>query len=240
MPQCFPNPRMLFILISHLKKPLRNRIILLAIAFLPFLGYGQNSDLGNWFIYFGNYSMNSRWNFHHEVQYRNYDALGDLEQLLLRTGIGYNLTEKNHNLLLGYGYIESKNYAVGQEEKIKIDEHRIFQQFITRHRLSSVFLQHRFRLEERFIERDFKLRFRYFLAANIPLNRVEMTNKTLYISAYNELFLNTTNSIFDRNRVYGGLGYQLNPRLRFELGYMNQFLETGSRDQINIIFFVNL
>ena len=42
-----------------------------------------------------------------------------------------------------------------------------------------------------------------------------------------------------RNRLYSGLGYKLNDSVRFELGYMNQFFDSSSRDQLNMISFVN-
>ena len=86
------------------------RILLFFLVFTPLISFSQDSDLGNWLIYIGSKKINDRWNWHHEVQYRNYDAIGDLEQLLLRTGVGYNLTENNNNVLLGYGYILSENY----------------------------------------------------------------------------------------------------------------------------------
>ena len=66
-----------------------------------------------------------------------------------------------------------------------------------------------------------------------------MVDKTLYLSSYNELFLNHENNVFDRNRLYGGLGYKLSNLIRFELGYMNQFFSNGNRDQINIITFLS-
>jgi hypothetical protein len=53
------------------------------------------------------------------------------------------------------------------------------------------------------------------------------------------VFLNTESDVFDRNRVYGGLGYKFSENLKLELGYMNQFFENSGRDQINIIAFVN-
>lgn len=196
----------------------------------------QTSDLGDWLIYFGNKKINEKLNWHHEVQYRNYNAIGDLEQLLLRTGLGYNLTEKNNNLLLGYGYILSENYSSTSNEKISVNEHRIYQQFITKQKIQGgVTLQHRYRFEQRFVEEIFKLRFRYFLGVNVPVNKEE----TLYLSAYNEIFLNTKDTIFDRNRLYGGFGYRLNTTFRFELGYMNQFFNNGGRDQINLMTFVS-
>tara|TARA_R110002020_G_scaffold25263_18_gene82473 strand:+ start:2752 stop:3387 length:636 start_codon:yes stop_codon:yes gene_type:complete len=203
---------------------------------LPFSSFAQDSNFGNWIIYFGNKKIDNKWNWHHEVQYRNYNAIGDMEQLLLRTGFGYNLTENNNNLLLGYGYILSENYIANTDEKNSINEHRIYQQFITRQKIARVGVQHRYRFEQRFVEDDFKLRFRYFLGLNVPLNNAELIEKTIYLSAYNEIFLNTKNTVFDRNRLYSGLGYKLNNSLKFEIGYMNQFLAGGNkRDQLNLI-----
>lgn len=210
------------------------------IFLTPFFATAQDSDLGNWLIYIGSKKINEKWNWHNEVQYRNYNAVGDLEQLLLRTGIGYNLTEGNNNILLGYGYIHSQNYFPGTDEKFNVDEHRIFQQFITKQSFGRFRLQHRYRFEQRWIEdSDFRMRFRYFLAANVLLNQKEMTAGAVYLSAYNEIFLNSEKEYFDRNRLYGGVGYKINNAIRVEVGYMNQFLRTSNRDQVNLIAFIN-
>jgi|TARA_B110000967_G_scaffold53025_1_gene54323 hypothetical protein len=223
---------------------LKNSKFLLAaltcVLMLPTSSIAQESDFGNWLIYIGNKKLNSKWNIHNEVQYRNYDAVGDLEQLLLRTGVGYNLSENNHNVLLGYGYILSENYNAQSEsnDKISVNEHRIFQQFTSKDRIGIVSLTHRYRFEQRFVEDVFKMRFRYFLAAKIPLIKVEDGFTKFYLSAYNEVFLNTESAVFDRNRVYAGLGYQLSKRIRMEAGYMNQLFETSSRDQFNLITFI--
>lgn len=204
------------------------------VAFCLFQSLAQESSLGNWYIYFGNKKINDHWNIHHEVQYRNYNMIGDMEQLLLRSGVGFNLSENNNNILLGYGYILSSNYNASGE-KINVEEHRIYQQFITKQSFSRFSIGHRYRLEERFVNQDFKFRFRYFLTVKMALNNKRLEDKTLYLSGYNEIFLNGTSSIFDRNRLYGGLGYKVNSSLSFELGYMNQFFETSGRDQLNMI-----
>ena len=206
---------------------------------LPFSAISQNSDFGNWLIYIGSKKLNSKWNIHNEIQFRNYDAVGDLEQLLLRTGVGYNLSENNHNLLVGYGYINSENYHGDTSEKITVNEHRIFQQFTSKQKIGAVSLTHRYRFEQRFVEADFKMRLRYFLAFKIPLVKTEAILAKLYLSAYNEVFLNTESAVFDRNRIYGGFGYQVNKNIRVEAGYMSQLFENASRDQFNLITFVN-
>lgn len=202
------------------------------------LTFAQKNDLGAWYMYFGNNKISKKLNWHNEVQYRNFDAVGDLEQLLIRTGIGYDLTENNNNVLLGYGFILSQPYVNG--EKKENIEHRIFQQYITKQKFGRFYLQHRYRLEERFLEDDFRMRFRYMLGVNIPITQKEMLPKTLYASVYNEIFLHFNSPVFDRNRVYGALGYVINKNMRIEAGYMNQIQENRNRGQIQIGFYNNI
>jgi len=214
------------------------KFVLVGLFFLmPILVSSQQSDMGNWLLLFGNKKISEKFNWHHEVQYRNYDAIGDLEQLLLRTGIGLNVTD-NTNLLLGYGFIRSENYS-NLDEKVVVNEHRIFQQVITKSNLAKLRLQHRYRFEQRFVEENFRLRFRYFLGLAYPIWEDSSNTKEFYLSMYNEIFLNTKRDVFDRNRLYSGIGFRLNKSFRFELGYMNQFLNSGNRDQINMVCFFN-
>ena len=63
-------------------------VVLVIALMLPAAAQGQDSNFGNWLIYIGSKKLNQKWNLHHEVQYRNYNFIGDLEQLLLRTGLG--------------------------------------------------------------------------------------------------------------------------------------------------------
>lgn len=215
----------------------------------------EQSDLGNWLIYIGSKKLNQNWNWHHEVQYRNYsNNIEDLEQLLLRTGLGYTFSNKNQNLLLGYAYILFPGYTLDVRNergeilepsyKIIDFEHRVFQQFILKQRINHLKLSHRFRFEQRQFASQFKMRFRYFLSARLPFKNVN-ENK-FYFSWYNELFLGYTfdqqlySGFFDRNRLYGGLGYEISEGINLELGYLNQFFGSSSRDQLNLIMFLNL
>ncbi|WP_294265786.1 DUF2490 domain-containing protein [uncultured Chryseobacterium sp.] len=207
-------------------------------TFAAIMLQAQKNDLGAWYMYFGNNKISKKLNLHNEIQYRNFDVIGDLEQLLIRTGIGYDLTENNNNVLLGYGFILSKPYVNG--EKTENIEHRIFQQYITKQKFGRFNLQHRYRLEERILEDDFRMRFRYYLNLNIPINNKEMLPKTLYASVYNEIFLHLDSPVFDRNRVYGALGYVISKNMRIEAGYMNQIQENKNRGQIQIGFYNNI
>ncbi len=199
----------------------------------------QSSKIGNWFFYLGNNPISKNFTLLTEVQHRNYNFAGDLQQLLLRTGIGYNLTDNNNNVLLGYAFIKSSNY-INASDKASNNENRLFQQFTTKQNFGRFYLQHRYRIEERWLQEIFKMRFRYFLSLNIPITTKTMTDRTVYLSAYNEVFINGKTPAFDRDRLYGGIGYSFSKKLRAEVGYMSQKLDGKQRAQTVLTFFNNL
>jgi hypothetical protein len=222
---------------------MKNKVRLFCFLVLLFItanSNAQKSDVGNWFAYLGNQKINDRWNFHNEVQYRNFNLAGDLEQLLIRTGLGYNLSENNNNVLLGYAYIHSEPYITGTDDKSRTDEHRIFQQFITKQQFGRVSILHRYRFEQRFLKDDFKMRLRYYLLLNIPINKKVMQKNAVYASLSNEVFINTKQNHYDRDRVYGGIGYCFNKYVKVEAGVMSQLLPATSRTQFQIMIFNNL
>lgn len=199
----------------------------------------QEAPLGDWLIYVGNKQFNSKWNWEQSIQHRSYDAIADLHQLLIRNGVGFNLSENNNNLSLGYDYILDKQYDDFEIKSIKNVEHRIYQQFITKQRLSRFYWKHRYRFEERFVNGQFKFRFRYALFVNIPINHTDLIDNTFYLSGYNEIFLKNTDNRFDQNWLYAGLGFKINGKVKIDLGYMNQFFIEKNRDQLNIITKLN-
>lgn len=218
------------------KRMKRNNNTYLFLVFLCTLlntvATAQRSDLGAWYAFNGNYTIGTKWNWWNDIQFRNYDAGNDFQQFAYRTGIGYNLTENNNNVLLGYAYFYSEPYIPLIDKKTETKEHRIYQQYITRQNFGIFFLRHRYRIEERFFEKDNQLRFRYSFSVNVPLNNKLMSAKTFYFAASDEIFLHNQKSTFDRNRVYGGIGYVINAHFTIESGFMAQTLESGTRNQI--------
>ena len=103
---------------------MKNQLLIILFLINIFSVKSQESNIGNWLIYFGNKDLNSSFNWHHEIQHRNYNILGELEQLLVRTGLGYNVNE-NNNILLGYGFIDSRNKAIESNEILKVNEQNL-------------------------------------------------------------------------------------------------------------------
>ena len=200
------------------------------------LSYAQTGP-GNWFMYFGTNTINDTWSIHTEAQHRNYGLFPDeLEQLLLRTGLNYKIRD---GLIVTGGYANITNHVynsarVGPE----VEEHRIWQQLIAVNYFGRTKLEHRFRYEQRWIEDQFKTRYRYRGMLFHPLNSKRIETGTLYLGIYNELFLQPSESTFDRNRFYTGLGYKYAPNIQFQLGYLLQTVgaKTGQYVQFGLIF----
>lgn len=219
-------------------------ISIISVSFLLFSS-GTCAQLnedktGAWYMYFFNTTFKeSKFGFQGDVQYRNWNLVGDLEQLLLRGGFSYQPQNLDGKFTAGYAHITSGVYG---DSDVTSTESRIYQEALLPHKLSPRFLfAHRFRYEQRWVEtQDFRTRFRYNLSLNIPLNHTTLTRKTFYLSFYNELFINGERNIgdgrsvelFDRNRFYSGLGYGLTDKLRIQLGYMQQTTDTYSKGQL--------
>lgn len=92
------------------------KFVLIVLFLIPNFSFAQDSEIGNWFLYFGNQSFNKRWNLWNEFQYRSYNYGSDLQQLVFRLGVGYNITENNNNIHAGYSFINSENYIAGTDK----------------------------------------------------------------------------------------------------------------------------
>ena len=201
----------------------------------------DEDQLGAWYMYFWNWDLKeSQWGLQGDYQYRDWRGLGDREQLLLRTGITYRPKDSNIKFTLGYANISSG--AFGTESDALVTENRIYQEALFGQTLlKKLLLTHRIRYEQRWIEnQDFRTRYRYNLFINIPFKGSSLAAKTTYLAFYNELFINGQRNIgnnrtveyFDRNRTYLGLGYVLNSKIRFQLGWMEQTTTNWQKAQL--------
>ncbi|PCJ81901.1 MAG: hypothetical protein COA49_02755 [Bacteroidetes bacterium] len=176
---------------------------------------------GNWLMYFGTNRISETLSIHTEIQHRNNTiAPVNLEQLLLRTGLNYHFSDKAF-VTAGYGYIT--NYDIeGSLEGPESKEHRVWQQFILNNKIGRVKFEHRYRIEQRWVNLNYKARFRYRLMLLLPINKPQIETGTLFIGVYDEVFINSKSTFFDRNRLYGALGYQFSSTIGVQLGVLFQ------------------
>ncbi len=217
------------------------KILLLSFFSVNSLFAQINQDhIGAWYMYLFNSTFKeSSWGVQGDVQYRNWNLGGDLEQLLLRGGITYQPHNATIKFTTGYGNITSGKYG---DDNTTSGEHRIYQEMLFPSKIGNRFhFNHRVRFEQRFVDnQNFRTRYRYNLFLNVPLNNSDLIANTLYLAMYDEIFLNgqrdigngNTVEIFDRNRIYLAMGYVYNQQLKLQLGMMNQATDPWQKNQV--------
>ncbi len=204
---------------------------------------------GYWLAYSGDNKLNSRFGLHTEMQWRNMYLDHSVQSILTRVGVNMYI-HPQVMATAGYGYIyvepTSKN-VIGS----KVLENRVWQQLVLRNKKRNFSLEHRYRLEQRYLHnttKDTRLkshRLRYRFQSLIPLHPITPHLSQYFVAFNNEIFVNFKNeptNIFDRNRFFIGLGYQVSPNMNLQLGYMNQFVNfTGNPkaqvDQLALLAF---
>ena len=199
-------------------------------------------ELGAWYMYFGMNRLAERWSLHTEAQWRFYEVDRNFNQLLLRTGINYHI-DKTTIATLGYAYIDTDPTfedippADSPFAGNQISENRIFQQFILTNKVWEFNFEHRYRLEQRFInyqgENTTRHRARYRLQLTLPLT------DTFFINLYDEIFINLQDELFGQNRLYAAFGVRITENSSIQIGYLKNHFRTANFDRLQFALFYN-
>jgi hypothetical protein len=235
----------------------KKSLLLLLLFFYGTTLFAQTDNtFTGWGAVFASYKLNDKFSIHFDGQLRSTDEMNHLQSFLIRPGLNYHAS-KNTILTLGYAYIGNRRVIEGVADMVP--EHRIWEQFIYNQRFAvgghATSLQHRFRLEERFIgkpyldgsslstdEYEFSLRLRYFARAIFPLLKTDSFTDGAFVSLQDEVFVNLDNAptltngkFFDQNRAYTSIGWRFSPKFDLEAGYMWQYVNGKSLDVSNSI-----
>lgn len=182
----------------------------------------QNNVLGGWHIFNYNYFFNKKVFLYGEAQLRSQHMADDFFYHELKLGGGYYINDRT-SVFLGFGNYETYTFPGDFKKPVTANEYRVWQQFITVNYVDRIKLEHRYRAEERWINNDFSMRFRYRLFTFIPLNHKKLEANTFYIPLYDEVFFTNQSPYFLRNRVFGGVGYQITKYISLHAGFIRQF-----------------
>lgn len=229
----------IFIKIAAMKKAL----FMIAVLFISVQVRAQNTEQSGWVSWLSSFKVYDKLGAHFDLQVRTADRWDYVRQVIIRPGVTYSFNPRQ-NVTLGYANINTFTRLVGVSDN-QLTENRIWEQFIQTHKIKKVFAMHRFRLEQRFIERRgaenlFSQRFRYFARFVVPFKKYDQVfAKGPYIAGQNELFLHLQNkndlnkSTFDQNRAYVAAGIRLSPKIDVEIGYLNQYINGPSNYTTN-------
>lgn len=213
---------------------------LFLLSSFSLLSQNPENDFGDWLMYFGKNKITETWSVHTELQVRMYKPTSTYNQLLIRIGMNREISD-NAMATLGYGYIDTDPY--NPEDGVFRKEHRIWEQFVLKNKISNLFFEHRYRLEQRWedvSETDiFSQRARYRLYMSHPLPTSASTEKEWFLAVYDEIFLNLNENTFDQNRLYAAVGKKFSSQTSAQVGYLYHRLGSLDLHRLQFALFIN-
>ena len=160
------------------------------------------TDVGSWLIYKNKLKINSNTSIDMQYQHRSFDLDLAKDQALFTAGFSSALSS-NVTLSAGYRKIAA------------INEDGAYQKLALSTQLNKVRLTNTVFIEERWINKDLQLRYRFGLKATLPLTQ------KLAVSISEEVFLQNVGSGFNQNRFTAQVSSKLSNALTFNTGIMH-------------------
>lgn len=197
-------------------------IPIVALLFTHTAAHAQNDELGSWDIANLSLSLNSRFMLWLEAQTRSQRLTNDFYYHEFKGGLQYKLQDKA-TVMLGTGDYKTYSFPGNYKTPMQVKEWRIWEQLVISNNINRVKLEHRYRIEQRWLNGDFSNRFRYRLNPIIPLNHQSIVPHTLYLTAFDEVFFTNTAPFFLRNRFFAGTGFQFSKVVAAQIGWIRQY-----------------
>lgn len=215
----------------------------LVLGFMLFysVAFAQLKTQSNnfWFHYVGKNMISEKASFTLEATMRYTDGLNEKQQWFIRPSLDYQFTKKFVGSL-GYSHYNTYSYGDFPINKTEMPEDHIWIQGAYTHSKGNFKFTHRLRDENRFVgvavkdvatnqyeidHYDYRNRLRYMFLLNYALTKENDKTKLFGIlgdEAFLNIGANAGKTLFNQNRIIGGLGYNLNSYHQVQLTYIHQ------------------
>lgn len=188
---------------------------------------------GSWLEFYGNNILNEKWSIPFAGILKHHYLFEMYDFSFIRTGVSYRLNPRSV-ITGGIAYVNSKVYNESSRSS-SAHQYWLYEEFVFEHNLEGTALAQRWRLEHRWINQLNDINFRNRLRYRLRLIR-PIYGKT-FIKTSNEVFFNLNGaSFFNQNRFYIGIGRELTPTLKVDLGYLKNHFKYRHHDTIRISF----
>jgi len=182
----------------------------------------QRKGLGSWSMGNVQYHINEKWQAWTELQARSYKFYNDFYYHEVKAGIQYNIN-KSASTLFGTGQYVTYSEGGNFKSPTLTHEWRVWEQMTLTNNIDRLKLEHRYRVEQRWLTAGYRNRFRYRLNAILPIAHKKLEPHTFYLNAFDEIFLTDKKPHFERNRFFAGAGYVFTKGFTFQIGALRQY-----------------
>ncbi len=182
----------------------------------------QTSNVGTYSVLNIFYKANNKVTLWSELQTRSNNLYSDFYYTQYKGGVIYKLPNSDNSIFIGGGRYSTYSLPGNFTNPIKTDELRLWEQLTLNNTYAHFKVEHRYRLEHRWINNDYKTRLRYRINPSWIINKRTIEPHALIVNVFDEIFLGNNNPHFETNRYYIGLGYVYSKLLTFQIGLLHQ------------------
>lgn len=204
-----------------IKSNFHKAILFLMALFISVTLTAQTEGLGTWNLINLRKNLSRHWSIFGEAQIRSQQFYNHFHYHEYKGGFGYQVAPQFNVVLAAGQYVTYTPH--GNLDTVLTSEFRLWQQFTLSNTLNRVKIEHRYRAEQRWVASEFRNRFRYRINVLVPLNKRKMETSAIYATAWDEIFLTNLKPYFERNRLFGGLGYVFSDAFTLQAGMLRQY-----------------
>ncbi|MES2003573.1 MAG: DUF2490 domain-containing protein [Bacteroidota bacterium] len=209
-------------------KPLRVAIVWMALFLSADTAYTQTEGMGSWMFFYGKVKFNQKWFAFLEPHLLTQKPYHDYNYYEYNAGLGYTLS-KSVNFTAAFGQYETYQPDGDFKSPLQNNEFRLWEQVAVNSYIGRIKVENRYRLEQRYTSASgYRNRFRYRLAATVPLNHTVQKAGTVFFNWSDEIFITNEAPYFETNWLYTGVGYQFTDHLSLQAGWLNKFNQSIS------------
>lgn len=192
-------------------------------------------NLGNWLGFTSATRFTDHWSFFGQGELRTWEMGSNLNETLFRVAGHYDF---NATYMGAFGYVRVDTWPFDDSFGLqKFEENRLYQELLIKQTVWTGNLNHRFRLEQRWLSsavgEGFASRARYMIQFTKPLNNDKLVPGTNYVRALDEIFIDFDRNDYwfnpipydqglNQNRLALAMGRQLTKDSSFQVGLLWQ------------------
>nr|WP_299383144.1 DUF2490 domain-containing protein [Allomuricauda sp.] len=190
----------------------------------------EESVSGSWLEFSGTGKIHQDWSIPIAGIMRHHDLFETYDFSFVRTGISYHFNTSSI-LTGGIAYVNSKSYTADEHTALTT-QFWLYSEYCLNTNFGKNKVSHRGRLENRWITNNDGTRFNNRLRYRLQFTR-SLHGKT-FVKSFNELFVSLDGHWFNQNRFYLGIGRELSPNLKIDIGYLKNHFRDSHLDAIRM------
>ena len=205
----------------------------MAVFLYQITTHAQSGKLGSWNAVNFTYKPDKRLSLFTELEARSQLFIHDFYYREVKAGAGYSFSKK---LSLLFAVSDCRTYSsTGNFKNLQTKEFRTWEQLIWNNYLSSLRIEQRWRVEQRWVNSAYRNRFRYRLNPVFPINKKVVMPHVFYATVYDEIFVSDKTPYFEGHRFFTGGGYLFSKAVAFQAGFLRQYSYRAKNDSKNFI-----